>query len=495
MISKENAISPQVLTAFVLLSGLATIVYFAMSGSFLPIILVALLPCATLIFITSIKHPIIALLSYGSIAIFWGTIYRILIRYSGISALLDGAIIFFVICMLFHAFTINRFNWRRAINIMTFSYAIWFLYTFMEVLNPTGLIDAWINARGFLPITLVFVALISVVLSTKKAIKTLVVFVAIITIIAFIKLLIQKYIGWDDYERTWLYSSDSYRTHLLVTGIRYFSIFSDAGNFGSNMGSIALVYAIIALYTPSYKWRIFYFIVSAMGIVGLFMSGTRGALIVPLGGLILFCLIIKNIKLTIAGGILGILIYTFFAFTTIGESNQFIRRMRTAFRPTEDASFNVRIENQKKIAAYLKDKPFGEGIGLAGVEAQKYGVRYITTIPVDSYYVKIWVQTGIVGLILHITMLLTMLLWGCYLIMFKIRNKELQGTLAAMACGLFGLMLSAYGNQFFGQPNTQFILFTYMACILNGPYIDKQITIEKEKKEQNLLTHKQPQTI
>lgn len=65
-----------------------------------------------------------------------------------------------------------------------------------------------------------------------------------------------------------------------------------------------------------------------------------------------------------------------------------ISRMRTAFKPTQDASFNVRIENQKKMAEYMKDRPFGEGIGLAGVEARKYGNRYITTFPVDSYYVK-----------------------------------------------------------------------------------------------------------
>lgn len=485
---KEWTISPQVVTALFLLSGLAAIVYFAVSDNFLPIVCVTLLPISILFVITTIRYPIIALLLYGTIAFFWGAIYRILIRQSNISALFDGAIIFFVICMLFHALTINQFNWKRIFNLMTLLYAIWFIFCFMQVLNPTGLVEAWVNSRGFIPITLILAALISVVFSTPKAVKILVIFVAVVTIIAFLKLLIQRYVGWDNYEQTWLYSTDSYRTHLLATGTRYFSIFTDAGNFGSNMGSIGLVYAIIALYTPSKKMRIFYFSISAMGVFGLFMSGTRGAMIVPLGGLILFCLIIKNVKLAISGGILGICIYVFFAFTTIGESNQFIRRMRTAFNPTEDASFNVRVDNQKKIAKYLEEKPFGEGIGIAGVEARKYGHRYITTIPVDSYYVKIWVQTGIVGLALHIAILSSLLLWGCFIIMFKVKNKELKGTLAAMACGIFGLLLSAYGNQFFSQPNTQFIWFTYIACILNGPYIDKQITAIKQQSVTNNKT-------
>ena len=45
-----------------------------------------------------------------------------------------------------------------------------------------------------------------------------------------------------------------------------------------------------------------------------------------------------------------IMLYAFFAFTEIGDGNALIRRMRTAFRPQEDTSFNVRIENQKLIA-------------------------------------------------------------------------------------------------------------------------------------------------
>lgn len=484
MLQKSQHISTGVMTAIILVSGLAAIVFFGTSGNLGNIFLIALFPFVVLFFGISVKYPIVSLLFYGAVAGFWGVIYRVLIRQSNVSAILEVSLIYFFICMLFHAFTSRDFNWKRAVNVMTVGYAIWFLYCFMEVLNPHGLTEAWINSRGFYPSTLLFAICCSVLLSHYKMIRILLMAVAIYTIIAFIKILIQKYTGFDQYERYWLYSTNSYTTHLINSGIRYFSIFSDAGNAGSNMGNIATVYAIIAFNTPERRRRIFYLIISILGLIGLFMSGTRGAMIVPLGGLMLFCLVIKNIKLTLAGGVLGIIIYVFFAFTLIGESNQFIRRMRTAFRPSEDVSFNVRLENQKLFADYLKDKPFGEGIGLAGGDSRKYGERYTTDIPVDSYYVKIWVQTGIVGLILHLTVLVTMLLWGCYIVMFRVKNKKLKTILTAMLCGLFGLMLSAYGNQFFSQPNTQFILFTFMACILNGSYIDRQL---EQAKEQILL--------
>lgn len=65
-------------------------------------------------------------------------------------------------------------------------------------------------------------------------------------------------------------------------------------------------------------------------------------------------LISKKAHLVLSTFFLGILIYLFFAHTYIGQSNPMIRRMRTAFHPTEDASFNVRAENKKKLAVYLK---------------------------------------------------------------------------------------------------------------------------------------------
>ena len=195
----------------------------------------------------------------------------------------------------------------------------------------------------------------------------------------------------------------SWHTHLLSTGIRYFSLFSDAGNFGAIMGMTTTVYSILFTKTSSRKLRNFYLVIAIMGFLGMLMSGTRGSVMIPLGGLLLYCLICRNIKATIVTAVSGITIFCFFSFTDIGESNAMIRRMRTAFRPTEDASYIVRKENQKKLAEYLKYKPFGEGLGLGGVEARKYGSRLTTLIPHDSFYVKIWMETGIVGLVLFLT--------------------------------------------------------------------------------------------
>ena len=205
----------------------------------------------------------------------------------------------------------------------------------------------------------------------------------------------------------------------------------------------------------------------------------------PLGSLLLFALISKNIKLMSAAAVGGICIYVFFAFTYVGESNYMIRRMRTAFRPNKDASYLVRKQNQKKLAEYLRNRPFGEGLGLGGVEARRFGSRLTTTIPNDSTYVKIWTETGVVGILLYLLIYAGSLLWGCYCIMFKIRNDELRHLLTALACGIFGMMLSAYGNAFFTQFPTGIMMIMFLGILMNGKYIDERRTIEKQ---QALLT-------
>ncbi|WP_373799825.1 O-antigen ligase family protein [Bacteroides heparinolyticus] len=488
MLTSNRDIPIGTISSAVVATGLFAIAYYCMRGQAIGAFAVAGIPLAALWFSVSVRYPIISLFTYGATACFWGAIARRLERFTNISALLEVTLIYFFACMLFHALTTRDFQWKRAFNPLTVGFFVWFVYCFIELVNPSALTEAWINSRSFYP-NMVLLAIFCSVLFTKyNYLKYLINGLAIFVILTFIKMMIQKELGFDEYEIRWLMAG-SYRTHLLSSGTRYFSTFSDAGNFGSNMGGFGLMYAILAIYTGSKKFKLFYSFVSALAIVGMFMSGTRGAMIVPLGGMILFTIIAKNIKMTAIVGACAIVIYLFFAHTYIGEGNQYVRRMRTAFKPSEDASLNVRLENQKLIAEYLKDKPFGEGMGLAGVESRKYGERYITEIPVDSYYVKIWVQTGIVGILLHVGIFVLLILWGCYVIMFRVKTAKIRYILSAMICSLFGLMLSAYGNQFFGQPNTQFLLFTFMACILNGSYIECDF-LESRQKKQSVKTLK-----
>lgn len=113
------------------------------------------------------------------------------------------------------------------------------------------------------------------------------------------------------------------------------------------MGFAAILFGISAIFMKKRSIKIYFIAVTVCAIYALFISGTRGALFVPIGGIILFTFLSKNAKLMGATAIFGLCVYLFFAHTYIGEGNPQIRRMRTAFRPTDDPSYIVRQENRK----------------------------------------------------------------------------------------------------------------------------------------------------
>mgnify|MGYP003183664693 CR=1 FL=1 len=439
---KRSYISSPALTFAILCIGLGCIVTATLKQNLAIAGLVAALPALLCILILHLRKPE----RFLFLLFIFNYFFTPLARYSrqdGLSILSDiiwwSVLLIVIVQTALH----YRFPWKQAVNILTIGGAVLAVYCLMEVVNPTASLEAWIYSRGFIYNTFL-VSLITVLLATSyKQISRLIFLFSILTLIAILKGLCQKFIGFDAVEYNAMMESGMYKTHLLPQ------------------------------------------IISALSLYSMFITGTRGAIVVPLGSLLLFALISKNIKLMSAAAVGGICIYVFFAFTYVGESNYMIRRMRTAFRPNKDASYLVRKQNQKKLAEYLRNRPFGEGLGLGGVEARRFGSRLTTTIPNDSTYVKIWTETGVVGILLYLLIYAGSLLWGCYCIMFKIRNDELRHLLTALACGIFGMMLSAYGNAFFTQFPTGIMMIMFLGILMNGKYIDERLTIEKQ---QALLT-------
>lgn len=479
-------ISPKVITFLLLAFGLMFMVYALIFQKILLFAIIVGLPLGVIILTYSIQRPRMSYLLYGAYTFYLTAIMRYS-RQDGLSVISDGLLIYMTISILFY-YVKNKNDIRlsNAINFFTVTYIAWFLYILIQFINTASDSTSYIaGIRGWLLSTPILYFVSCILLDNPKTLKRSLIIIGIFTITAFLKLLYQKYRWFDAAETEWLMGGSWY-THILSSGIRYFSIYSDAGNFGSNMGMISIVYGIIAFHT-SEKWlRIFFSCIALMGIVGMIMSGTRGAMIVPLGGLALYCLICKNIKIMVISALAVIMLYAFFAFTEIGDGNALIRRMRTAFRPQEDTSFNVRIENQKLIAEYMRTHPWGAGLGkgVARVNVNSDGVVE-DTIPPDAFYVDIWIQTGTIGLLIYISMCIAIIIYSCYIIMFRVRNPGLRNILTAFICGVFGIWLNGYVGRGMGMTPSFFMVAASLAFIMNGPYIDRLL---RESKSEILNT-------
>lgn len=470
---EKNRYTQNTIPRLLFFLGLAGIVMSLSSGNLALSVLVLCIPFIIISVYGLLNKPVYILYLIFSFNYFVMGIMRYQ-PLDGASVIFDTLLICNLILVFIHGIILKNVEWKLCNNVMTWILVLWAVYCALEVVNPTAVFDGWYLSRLLIYGGLITSIIASLTVNEFKQVKNLLMLYSIFTLFAVMKCYMQKIYGFDYAELVWLEEGNK-STHIIATGIRYFSFFTDAGNFGSNMGCAGVVFALTALSIKNKSLKVYYFILSALSIHAMMLSGTRGAMIVPLGGIALYIIISKNIKAITIGGISLAFIYVFFAFTTIGQGNAEIRRMRTAFHPDKDPSYLVRKTNRAILGAYLKNKPFGEGLGLAGVENQKTSYRFTTSIPHDSWYVKIWVETGIVGLSLYLLSLIIIVGRSMYILMFKIRDLEVRGVLGAMLCGIFGMMLSAYGNAFWGQFPTMIISYIFLALCIKGESFDNKL--------------------
>lgn len=372
----------------------------------------------------------------------------------------------------------NKLEWKRSINPMFVIYMIWTAYCILEMGNPNHVQEAWnVSITQYAVYPLICALLVPISITKKPHIHWLLIIWSIFILFASLKGYWQKNHGFNERELYFLYELGGARTHIIWSGIRYFSVFTDAANYGVHMGMAIVGFGISAVYTKSKTLKLYYILVVIAAIYGMFISGTRAAIAVPLAGIFLFTLLSGNIKIFSTATVVGIGIIFFFNFTTIGEGNQNIRRMRTAFNPTKDASYQVRKANQERMKILMANKPFGYGIGLGG-KAEKYHPKELMPYPPDSWMVNVWTDTGIVGLTIYILIHSILFLYCCWILLFKVSDNMLKGLLAAWLCVSFGYFVAAFANDVMQYPNS-IVVYTGFALCVTAPYISNEKTVIK----------------
>ena len=457
-----------------LIIGLAALVYGLLTQNWLFFGATALFPTGAIIIYFALRKPTWSYILFAIVTCYFSAIYRYA-NIENLSVIMD---IFLGISFLSLALNLinkkDSYPWNNAINTLTITYIIWLVYCFLTLFSPDTIFNELkVYRTTYLSLPLTYL-LSAIFLNTPRRLKMALLLLGLFIVTAALKAYWQKSRGFDSVELTWLVSG-AWSTHILRSGIRYFSFYTDAGNFGASMGMFTITFGIISLAVKNKKSRFFCLGITLLAAINMMMSGTRGAMIVPFGGIALYILLSKSLKAVVSWGLLGIFMFCFFYFTDIGDGNSFIRRMRTAFRPNEDASFNVRLENQKRFAYYLKDKPFGVGIGSKIVDTKELRKTDEDYIPTDSYYVDIWVQGGIVGLCLYISLQAIIILRCSYILMFRIKNDQLRKILIAMLCGVFGIWLNGYVGRSMGAYPSSFIIALFLSFVLNGVYMDKRL--------------------
>jgi hypothetical protein len=381
----------------------------------------------------------------------------------------------------------SRFG--RCLNLMLLGVGIWCGFLTLELLNDTcalGIdVAAWFTSARLMGLHLLWILLVfSVYISSPKVLLNYLRIWALLSLFSAFWTWKQKTIGFTDIEYAWLYYGPGQRTHILNGGtlIRYFSTFSDAANYGCNAAATAVTFIIIAI-TSKIKWeKLFFGIIGVCVIWGMFQSGTRTAIFSMAAGFMVYVVLSKSFKIAIPFGIFFALFMSFLIFTDIGNGNQQIRRMRSAF-DKNDASANVRDINKASIRKYLSDAPWGIGISATreNIPANnKY--RKLSDIPPDSEYVYIWVHTGIIGIVVFVICIIIMFLGACWTVMFKLKSPSLIGIGGGLCSAFIAMQLGGYANQVLFQYPNGVTFFGGLAIVYILPYLEPEwIEYEKER--------------
>jgi hypothetical protein len=407
-----------------------------------------------------------------------------------VGLLMDGILFLTFLAMIFNKFY-DKIDWSLAAKDISLLALIWFGYCFLEVINPEARsFAAWLNGmRGIGMYMFLLIVLTLMLLNTSRKIEIFLLLWGGLSLLASLKGIAQNLFGVDSYEQAWL-NAGAAQTHVLFGKLRIFSFLSDAGQFGANQAYSGVVALILALEEKVWWKKSFFLTVAFLGFYGMLLSGTRGAISIPLAGMGTYFILKKNKAVMLAGFISLVMVFIFFKYTTIGQGNQQIRRMRTAFDP-KDASFQVRLENQRILKGYLATRPIGGGLGHAGVKAKKFLPNaFLSNIATDSWYVMIWAELGVIGLLLHLFILFYIVIKSSYQIMNRIRDPILKVRMSALLAGMVGVMVASYGNAVLGTVPTAVTIYISMALLLNTKKLDTQAEVQEVKimDEQKLLS-------
>ena len=394
----------------------------------------------------------------------------------------DGLLVLIFLAIIFNRS--NRFRYRHLNNDLVWMAFAWLIITVLEIGNPEKpSINGWFfEARSITFYWILAVTLSFLLLNKKSDIDLFLKIVITISVIAALYGMKQLYFGVNQAEINWL-EAGAKKTHLLFGKLRVFSFYTEAGQFGASMAHISVLCIILATGPYSKPKKLFFLILGLILFYGMLISGTRGALFALAGGGFTYLALSKQLKILILGGIIGLMAFGVLKYTSIGSGNAEIVRLRTSLDPN-DPSLMTRLNNQIILRDYLKTRPLGAGVGTIGMWGLMYNKHlYVSTIPPDSLYVKVWAMYGIVGFLIWFGIMLYIVgkMAG---IIWNTRDLVMRNKLAAMCSGATGVLLCSYGNEVMNQMPSSIICYVSWVLIWLSPRWDTPLELNNKLQSQ-----------
>lgn len=367
----------------------------------------------------------------------------------------------------------ERRDWHVFKNPISIMILVWIGYNLLEVANPSAESRlAWVYTLRSVAILMLMYFIFFYHIRTVSFIRLIFKMWIALSTFALIYGFYQEEFGYLAFEQRWINSDPLITDLYFIAGHwRKFSIFSDPVAFAYNMVVNSILCFGIST-GPIARWKKAVLIsLGSLHAIAMLFSGTRGAYVLLPAALFMFCILKFNKKILLFSIVAALGIA---ALIMVPTGNPTIVRFQSAFKPAEDASFNVRAINQKKIQPYIQTHPMGGGLGATGVWGQRFSPwSFLANFPPDSGYVRVAVELGWIGLLIFCTLMFLILKTGIdnY---YRIRDPELKSYCLSMTLIVFVLNIGNYPQEALVQFPSNIYFYLEVALINVLLTIDKQ---------------------
>lgn len=386
-----------------------------------------------------------------------------------------------VAVMLFGLFIrqINEKDWSFAKNPITKVIIVWIVYNLLEVANPWAESRlAWLyTVRSFMGFAIMYFLLMYSI-NSKKYIFWLIKLWIFMMTLAMLYGYYQEFFGLMPFELNWIMAEQGRYALLFQAGkFRMFSFFSDPLVYGFSMSFTSMLCFVLAG-APFKPWKkIFLVGLGCLMIYAMLFSGTRAAFILPPAGFLFYTIITFNKKILLAG--LGML-FIMMILLNLPSSDPNLVRLQSAFKPSDDPSYQVRVRNQQFIQPYIQTHPMGGGLGSVGEWGKKFSPwSPLASFPPDSGYVRIAVEMGWIGLFLFCLLLFVVFKEGIKDYM-RIKDPMLKTISLGMLTVVYSLCIANFPQEAIGQYPINYLFFVAIAIINKCRKFDSE---EEEQKK------------
>lgn len=361
---------------------------------------------------------------------------------------------------------IKERDWSFAKYPLSYMIIVWLYYNIMQIVNPYAESRmAWLyTVRSVAIQQVVFFIGAYAFRNNKKGAFAVLKLIILICFGSALYGLKQQYLGFSTAETAWVMAdAERFQLYYQWNMMRIPSFCYDPTTFGILMAcfSIFCLTLIIGGTTRNQKLLLVLMLICSLWVMA--YTGTRTAFaLVPIGA-IFYAGLILNRRVFAIGAVLAVLAAGFVLKST---SSGVIYRIQSAFKPAQDDSMNLRLENQKKIQPFIQSHPLGGGLGSCGVWGKRFNPQSeLSKFPHDSSFVRMAVELGWIGLILYTLLHYFVIRTGLYYFI-RCRDPLIKALYAGITTWTFMLAVACYAQEAILQLPMNVIYNVFLALLV-----------------------------